>query len=111
MAGAQAKQGTANAVVDGITKGLEAVGGLEAIEQGLNKFMEGMPVLMNALDEVTLLFLLWSVPNNASQVAKLHPFIGGMWPLSSDIFLSLRSNFSCSHGIQGMSVTNALCRR
>ncbi|KAJ7783010.1 hypothetical protein B0H16DRAFT_1495047 [Mycena metata] len=59
-AGALTKQATANGVVDGITKGLEAVGGLEAIEQGLNKFMEGMPVLMNALDEV----------------AKLHPFIG-----------------------------------
>ncbi|KAJ7058048.1 hypothetical protein C8F01DRAFT_1149302 [Mycena amicta] len=33
---------------------------MEAIEQGLNTFMAGMPVLMNALDEV----------------AKLHPFIG-----------------------------------
>ncbi|KAJ7115777.1 hypothetical protein C8R44DRAFT_213727 [Mycena epipterygia] len=33
---------------------------MEAIEEGLNTFMEGMPVLMNALDEV----------------AKLHPFIG-----------------------------------
>ncbi|KAJ6593779.1 hypothetical protein B0H19DRAFT_34811 [Mycena capillaripes] len=56
----QAKQGTADVVIDGITKGLEVVGGLEAIEQGLNTFMEGMPILMNALDEV----------------AKLHPFIG-----------------------------------
>ncbi|KAJ7188394.1 hypothetical protein C8R46DRAFT_19344 [Mycena filopes] len=59
MAG-QAKQGAANVVVDGITKGLEAVGGLDAIEQGFTKFLDGMPILMNALDEV----------------AKLHPFIG-----------------------------------
>ncbi|KAJ6475237.1 hypothetical protein C8R47DRAFT_1220710 [Mycena vitilis] len=57
---AQAKQGTADIVMQGITMGLDAVGGMEAIEQGLNTFMEGMPVLMNALDEV----------------AKLHPFIG-----------------------------------
>ncbi|KAJ7901712.1 hypothetical protein B0H14DRAFT_1250148 [Mycena olivaceomarginata] len=57
---AQTKQGTANVIIDGITTGLEAVGGMEVIEQGLNTFMEGMPVLMNALDEV----------------AKLHPFIG-----------------------------------
>ncbi|KAJ7925171.1 hypothetical protein B0H13DRAFT_2314677 [Mycena leptocephala] len=57
---AQAKQGTANVVVESISKGLEVVGGMELIEQGLNTFMEGMPVLMNALDEV----------------AKLHPFIG-----------------------------------
>jgi hypothetical protein len=56
---AQAKQGTANVIIDGITTGLEAVGGMEAIEQGLNTFMEGMPVLMNALDEV----------------AKLHPYV------------------------------------
>ncbi|KAF7361998.1 hypothetical protein MVEN_00545000 [Mycena venus] len=57
---AQAKKGSADVVIQGITTGLEAVGGMEAIEQGLNTFMEGMPVLMNALDEV----------------AKLHPFIG-----------------------------------
>ncbi|KAJ7777905.1 hypothetical protein DFH07DRAFT_730843 [Mycena maculata] len=57
---AEAKEGTSTAVVGAITKGLDAVGGMEAIEQGLNTFMEGMPALMNALDEV----------------AKLHPFIG-----------------------------------
>ncbi|KAJ7507339.1 hypothetical protein B0H11DRAFT_2319240 [Mycena galericulata] len=60
VARAEAKEGSANAMMKGITQGLEAVGGMEAIEQGLNSFMEGMPVLMNALDEV----------------AKLHPFIG-----------------------------------
>lgn len=66
-AGALTKQATANGVVDGITKGLEAVGGLEAIEQGLNKFMEGMPVLMNALDEVSLSSSsLLKRPNNTS---------------------------------------------
>jgi hypothetical protein len=46
-------------IVEGIKTGLEAVGGMEVIEQGLNAFMEGMPVLMNALDEV----------------AKLHPYV------------------------------------
>jgi hypothetical protein len=57
--GAQAKQLKADVVMEGIKTGLEAVGGMEAIEQGLNSFMEGMPVLMNALDEV----------------AKLHPYV------------------------------------
>ncbi|KAJ7849789.1 hypothetical protein B0H14DRAFT_3866764 [Mycena olivaceomarginata] len=38
---------------------VEAVGGVEAIEEGVNTFMEGSQVLMNALGEV----------------AKLHPFI------------------------------------
>lgn len=33
----------------------------KAIKDGINKFSEGMPVLMNALD----------------QVKSLHPFIGG----------------------------------
>ncbi|KAJ7099683.1 hypothetical protein C8R44DRAFT_716668 [Mycena epipterygia] len=47
-------------IMTGIKTGLDAVGGMEAIEKGINSFMEGMPVLMNALDEV----------------AKLHPFIG-----------------------------------
>jgi hypothetical protein len=37
---------------------VEAVGGVEAIEEGVNTFMEGSQVLMNALGEV----------------AKLHPF-------------------------------------
>ncbi|KAJ6610413.1 hypothetical protein B0H10DRAFT_2060654 [Mycena sp. CBHHK59/15] len=60
---AQLNETNAAAVVTGITAGLEAVGGMEAIEHGLNTFMEGIPVLMNALDEV----------------AKLHPFIGGMY--------------------------------
>ncbi|KAJ7262295.1 hypothetical protein B0H12DRAFT_1105150 [Mycena haematopus] len=53
---AQAKEGTADVVIQGITTGLEAVGGMDAIDT----FMEGIPALMNALDEV----------------AKLHPFIG-----------------------------------
>lgn len=48
-------------VVAGVTAVLEVTGGLEGIEHGLNAFMEGIPVLMNALDEV----------------AKLHPFVGG----------------------------------
>ncbi|KAF7297297.1 hypothetical protein MIND_00962900 [Mycena indigotica] len=56
----QAKQSQAELVVVGIKTGLDMVGGMDAIEQGLNTFMEGMPVLMNALDEI----------------AKLHPFVG-----------------------------------
>ncbi|KAJ6561494.1 hypothetical protein DFH09DRAFT_1160085 [Mycena vulgaris] len=57
---AQVQEGKAAAIATGVVAGLTAVGGMEAIEQGLHTFMEGIPVLMNALDEV----------------AKLHPFIG-----------------------------------
>ncbi|KAJ7368797.1 hypothetical protein DFH08DRAFT_33383 [Mycena albidolilacea] len=57
---AQVKEGKAAAFATGVAAGLTAVGGMEVIEHGLNTFMEGIPVLMNALDEV----------------AKLHPFIG-----------------------------------
>ncbi|KAJ6591119.1 hypothetical protein DFH09DRAFT_1138663 [Mycena vulgaris] len=60
VAGAMAKQSQGAVIIAGIKTGLDAVGGMEAIEKGINSFMEGMPVLMNALDEV----------------AKLHPFIG-----------------------------------
>jgi hypothetical protein len=59
VAGALAKETKGAAIMDGIKTGLEVVGGMEAIEKGLNTFMEGMPVLMNALDEV----------------AKLHPYV------------------------------------
>ncbi|KAJ6570836.1 hypothetical protein DFH09DRAFT_1462750 [Mycena vulgaris] len=59
-AGAMAKESQGTVIMAGIKTGLDAVGGMEAIEKGLNAFMDGMPVLMNALDEV----------------AKLHPFIG-----------------------------------
>jgi hypothetical protein len=38
----------------------------KAIKEGIDHFFDGMPVLMKALDEV----------------AKLHPFIGGMSTLS-----------------------------
>ncbi|KAJ7785322.1 hypothetical protein DFH07DRAFT_976101 [Mycena maculata] len=60
VAGAMAKEASGVTIMATIKTGLDAVGGLEGIEQGLNSFMDGMPVLMNALDEV----------------AKLHPFIG-----------------------------------
>ncbi|KAJ7437086.1 hypothetical protein B0H11DRAFT_2206778 [Mycena galericulata] len=56
----QAKEAKGEAFVTGVVAGLTAVGGMEAVEHGLNTFMDGIPVLMNALDEV----------------AKLHPFIG-----------------------------------
>jgi hypothetical protein len=59
VAGALVKETKGAAIMDGIKTGLEVVGGMEAIEKGLNTFMEGMPVLMNALDEV----------------AKLHPYV------------------------------------
>jgi hypothetical protein len=36
-----------------------------AIKEGIDKFLEGMPIFMHALDEV----------------AALHPFIGGMLDL------------------------------
>jgi hypothetical protein len=60
VAGAMAEQAQASMVVTGITMGLEAVGGMEAIEQGLNTFMDAMPGLFTALDAV----------------AQLHPFVG-----------------------------------
>ncbi|KAJ7084934.1 hypothetical protein C8R44DRAFT_894044 [Mycena epipterygia] len=59
VADAMTKETRGAVIVAGIETGLNAVGGMEAIEKGLNSFMEGMPVLMNALDEV----------------AKVHPFI------------------------------------
>ncbi|KAF8178104.1 hypothetical protein K438DRAFT_1978069 [Mycena galopus ATCC 62051] len=46
-------------IVDNVQTALTVVGGMEIIENGFNSFMDGMPVLMNALDEV----------------AKIHPFI------------------------------------
>lgn len=61
MLGAQANQGYVSTAIDGVKTILEVTGGIEGIEQGINKFMEGSTVLMNALDEV----------------AKLHPFVGG----------------------------------
>lgn len=39
----------------------ESTGVMEAIEKGVNGFLEAMPTLMKALDEV----------------AKIHPFISG----------------------------------
>ncbi|KAJ6481736.1 hypothetical protein C8R45DRAFT_1002875 [Mycena sanguinolenta] len=60
VAGAMARETKGATIITTITTELTAVGGMEVIEKGLNTFMEGMPVLMNALDEV----------------AKLHPFIG-----------------------------------
>ncbi|KAF8214062.1 hypothetical protein K438DRAFT_995547 [Mycena galopus ATCC 62051] len=57
---AEAKEGKLVAIETGVVAALTAVGGMEAIEQGLHTFMDGIPVLMNALDEV----------------AKIHPFIG-----------------------------------
>ncbi|KAK7042365.1 hypothetical protein R3P38DRAFT_2890069 [Favolaschia claudopus] len=58
-----ARQEMGTSIVSGIKTGLEVVGGMEAIEKGLNTFMEGMPVLVKALDEV----------------AKLHPY--AVWAL------------------------------
>ncbi|KAJ7093996.1 hypothetical protein B0H15DRAFT_905027 [Mycena belliarum] len=60
VAGAMENQAKGVVIMTAVKTGLDAVGGMEAIEKGINTFMEGMPVLINALDEV----------------AKLHPFIG-----------------------------------
>lgn len=55
VAGAMAKESQGAVIMAGIQTGLNAVGGMETIETGLNSFMQGMPVLMNALDEVAKL--------------------------------------------------------
>ncbi|KAF7292835.1 VPS13 domain-containing protein [Mycena indigotica] len=60
ITGAMAAQAKGVVVVTAVKAGLNAVGGLEGIEKGINALMEGMPVLMSALDELT----------------KLHPFVG-----------------------------------
>lgn len=49
-------------MVTGVTTILNASGSMQAIEQGVNHFLEGSEVLMKVLDEVQ----------------KLHPFIGGV---------------------------------
>lgn len=56
-----ANQANATGMVSGIQTVLEITGGMDAITEGINHFLEGSTVLMNALDEV----------------AKLHPFVGG----------------------------------
>jgi hypothetical protein len=99
---AHAKQGTANVVVESITKGLEVVGGMELIEQGLNTFMEGMPVLMNALDEVAKLHPYVSKVSFTLRLVH-HPyfrFIGGMYPMVWRPSIDL-TGFSCRNGFQG----------
>lgn len=60
--GAAIKAQTNNAVIiSTVQAGITAVGGVEAIQTGLNSFMEHATVIMKTLDEVS----------------KLHPFIGG----------------------------------
>ncbi|KAJ7167639.1 hypothetical protein C8R46DRAFT_1093665 [Mycena filopes] len=59
---AQVKEGKVAAFATGVVAGLTAVGGMEIIENGLHTIMEGMPVLMQALDAA----------------AQLHPFIAVM---------------------------------
>ena len=80
------KQTKGDAIMTGIKTGLEAVGGMEAIEKGLNSFMEGMPVLMNALDEVAKLHpyvFVFSLVPRAYQLISSPRFIGGMCPCSA----------------------------
>ncbi|KAJ7757039.1 hypothetical protein B0H16DRAFT_1885755 [Mycena metata] len=60
VTGAIADETKGNTIVTNVKTVLDTAGVLEAVENGINSFMEGMPVLMSALDEV----------------AKLHPFIG-----------------------------------
>jgi hypothetical protein len=89
-------------IVEGIKTGLEAVGGMKVIEQGLNAFMEGMPVLMNALDEVAKLhpyvfFCSVIMPPGTDKPSR---FIGGVF-LVVRFGLFYSSKFSCGYGIQG----------
>jgi len=57
-----AREPTAS-IVSGVVAVFDAAGGTQAVEQGVNAFMDGSAVLMKALDEV----------------AKFHPFIGGVY--------------------------------
>jgi hypothetical protein len=59
VAGAMEMENKGVVIVSGIKTGLDAVGGMEAIEKNLSSFAEGMPVLMQALDEI----------------AKIHPCV------------------------------------
>ena len=60
---ATAQGPNATSVIQGVTAVLDVTGGMQAITEGVNAFLEGSTVLMNALDEVS----------------KLHPFIGGVF--------------------------------
>ncbi|KAF8516788.1 hypothetical protein JB92DRAFT_2909192 [Gautieria morchelliformis] len=60
VSGAQAGRDNNATLINGVSVVLGATGALEAIEQGLNHFLEGSAILMKSLDEV----------------AKLHPFVG-----------------------------------
>jgi hypothetical protein len=70
-----------------IQTAMDLTGRTEAIEQGVNSFVEGSALLMKVLDDV----------------AKLHPFVGGklvtLYP--SPPVLMLFFVFSGSLGIQG----------
>lgn len=60
---AQGAQEQGTKVVSMIKTGLEAAGSLEVVTTNLNSLMEGSNLLMKALDDV----------------AKIHPFIGGIY--------------------------------
>ena len=49
---------------------IKTTGVVEIIEQGINSFFDGMPVLMSALDKL----------------GELHPFIGGQFFFLDDSF-------------------------
>jgi hypothetical protein len=103
VAGAMVKETKGAVIVEGIKTGLEAVGGMEVIKQGLNAFMEGMPVLMNALDEVAKLHPYVSFFGSVIMqpgTDKSSRFIGGVFLLVRS-GLVYSSKFSCGHGIQG----------
>lgn len=59
--------------IAGVAAVFDAAGGTQAIEQGVNAFLEGSAMLMKALDEV----------------AKFHPFIGGVLESQALLFTSL----------------------
>jgi hypothetical protein len=61
VSGVQAGRDNNATLINGASVVLGATGGMEAIERGVNHFLEGSDILMKSLDEV----------------AKLHPFVGG----------------------------------
>jgi hypothetical protein len=78
VAGAMANEAKGAVIMTGIKAGLDAVGGVEAIEKGINSFMEGMPVLMNALDEVAKLHpCVSTLSDTFTLIHWRHRFIGG----------------------------------
>ncbi|KAF8516802.1 hypothetical protein JB92DRAFT_2909317 [Gautieria morchelliformis] len=63
VSGVQAGRDNNATLINGVSVVLGATGGLEAIEQGVNHFLEGSAILMKSLDEVAKLYPFVGVPN------------------------------------------------